>query len=517
MPTLHEVIPREYRDSVALMQLSAALAKRPGIAQAAAVMGTENNLGLLRQAGIALPELQVGPNDLLIVVQGDADALQGAIEEARARLSESAPQRVSDAARETAAHSIMMTLGARPDAHLAIVSTPGEYATAEALKALNLGLDVMLFSNNVSVGDEVMLKRTAREKGLIVMGPDCGTAIINGIPLAFANVVRRGSIGLVSASGTGLQEVTVLIDRLGAGISQAIGTGGNDLSAEVGGISMLAGLDCLIDDHSTDVIVLISKPPAKAIAETILAKARSTGKPVVIAFMGADPRGLSGRNLHGVRTLEDAARLAVALSRGCTSEAGDETVTLPAALPRFATGQKCLRALFSGGTFALQATILLQETLDVHSNTTVGRSLPLHDPFRSAGHTVVDLGADALTRGRPHPMIDYRLRAERIVQEARDPETAVLLLDVVLGFGSHADPAAELVPALATARTIAEQNGRALICIGHICGTDGDPQGRASQARALADAGMILAESSAQAVRIAGKIIEALDARGGRA
>lgn len=518
MPTLHEVIPREYRDSVALMQLSAALAKRPGITQAAAVMGTENNLGLLRQAGIAIGELQVGPNDLLIVVQGDADALPPAIEDARARLSASAPPRSSGAARETGARSIVMALGAHPDAHLAIVSTPGEYATAEALKALNLGLDVMLFSNNVSVADEVMLKRTAREKGLIVMGPDCGTAIINGIPLAFANVVRRGSIGLVSASGTGLQEVTVLIDRLGAGVSQAIGTGGNDLSAEVGGISMLTGLDYLIDDRSTDVIVLISKPPAKAIAETILAKARSGGKPVVIAFMGADPRAFSGGNLHGVKTLEDAARTAVALSQGGAPEVGGASAALlPAALPRFATGQTCLRALFSGGTFALQATMLLQETLEVHSNTKVGRSLPLHDPFKSEGHTIIDLGAETLTRGRPHPMIDYRLRAERIVQEARDPETAVLLLDVVLGFGSHADPAAELVPALATARTIAEQNGRAIICIGHICGTDGDPQNLASQARALADGGMILAESSAQAVRIAGKIIDALDARGGRA
>jgi succinyl-CoA synthetase alpha subunit len=517
MPTRHEVIPREYRDSVALMQLSTALAKLPGIAQAAAIMGTDNNLGLLRQAGMELGEIAVGPNDLLIVVQGDADALQPALDQARARLSASAPQRGTGTAREPSPRSIAMALAAHADATLAMVSTPGEYAAAEALKALNLGLDVMLFSNNVSVADEVVLKRTAREKGLIVMGPDCGTAIINGTPLAFANVVRRGSIGAVGASGTGLQEVTVLVDRLGGGISQAIGTGGSDLSAEVGGISMLTGLDYLIDDPATEIIVLISKPPAKEIADAILAKARSAGKPVVIAFMGSDPCDFSGGNLYGARTLDQAARAAVALAQGRTPELAEEDVRIPAGLPTPAAGQKYLRGLYSGGTFALQATMLLQETIDVHSNTTIGRSLPLRDPFRSEGHTVIDLGEEMLTRGRPHPMIDYRLRAERIMQEARDGESAVLLLDVVLGFGSHPDPAGELVPALASARAIAEKEGRTLICIGHICGTDGDPQGLASQARALCDAGMILTESSAHAVRLAGAIIGSIGARGGRA
>jgi FdrA protein len=361
----------------------------------------------------------------------------------------------------------------------------------------------------VSVADEAMLKRVARDKDLIVMGPDCGTAIINGIPLAFANVVKRGPIGAVGASGTGLQEVTVLVDRLGSGISQAIGTGGHDLSNEVGGISMLTGLQYLAEDPHTRVIVLISKPPSKEIAEAILGKARASGKPVVVIFLGADAKALTGGNIHGARTLEDAARAAVALAQGRKPDPPGDAVRIPPGIPRFAPGQKFIRGLFSGGTFGFQATLLLQDVAEVHSNTQVGKSLPLKDMWKSVGHTVVDLGDDVFTRGRPHPMIDYRLRTERIVQEARDPETAVLLLDVVLGFGSNANPAAELAPALQSAREIADKAGRAFICVGHVCGTDGDPQVLASQVQVLRAAGMILADNNAQAARLARAIIAA--------
>ena len=507
MATLHEVIPREYRDSVALMQLSAALAKLPGIAQASAVMGTENNLSLLRQAGMDIGQIAVAPNDLLIVVQGEESVLGAAIEAATKKLSAQGQPVDQGGVRTMPPHSIAMALAAHADANLAMISTPGEYATAEALKALNLGLNVMLFSNNVSVPDEAMLKRAARDKGLIVMGPDCGTAIINGIPLAFANVVRRGMIGAVGASGTGLQEVTVLVDRFGAGISQAIGTGGHDLSVEVGGISMLTGLDDLAADPDTKVIVLISKPPARDISDAILSRARASGKPVVVIFLGADPKALTGGGIFGARTLEDAARAAVALAQGKQPEPPDETVAVPAGLPKLATSQKFIRGLFSGGTFCFQAAMLLQESLDVHTNSPVGKSLPLTDMFKSEGHTVVDLGDDVFTRGRPHPMIDYRLRTERIIQDASDPETAVLLLDIVLGFGSNPSPAAELVPALAAARDMAQKHGRAFICVGHICGTDGDPQGLVSQTRALEAAGVILTDSNAQAVRLARTIV----------
>jgi hypothetical protein len=307
----------------------------------------------------------------------------------------------------------------------------------------------------------------------------------------------------VGASGTGLQEVTVLVDRMGSGISQAIGTGGHDLSHEVGGISMLTGLEALADDPNTKVIVLISKPPAPEIAEKILGSARKAGKPVVVIFLGEAAAERSAGNIIFTDTLEDAARAAVALANGRTPPAPGGAPPLPTNIPKLSAGQRNVRGLFSGGTFCFQATMLLQQTMPIHSNSPVGESLPVADIFRSEGNTVVDLGDDVFTRGRPHPMIDYRLRTERILQEASDPAMAVLLIDVVLGYGSNLDPASELVPVLREARKIAEGAGRAFICVGHVCGTAGDPQGLAAQEQALRDAGMILADSNAQAVRLA--------------
>ena len=257
-----KILRNFYRDSVSLMQLSSTFAKLPGVEQASAIMASANNISLLKEAGLLGETIEASANDLLIALQGDDDALAAAMAAAESALNQNPPlmsgNRKSSA---MAPRSIEMGLGNMVGANLALISTPGEYAAAEAFKALRLGLNVMLFSDNVELNDEIALKRFAQDHDLIVMGPDCGTAIINGIPLAFANVVRRGDIGVVAASGTGLQQVTCLIDRWGKGISQAIGTGGHDLHRDVGGISMLQGLKALAADQSTSVIVLISKPP----------------------------------------------------------------------------------------------------------------------------------------------------------------------------------------------------------------------------------------------------------------
>ena len=506
MALLHRVLANEYRDSVALMQLSSALARLEGVKQASAVMATPSNLELLARAGLNAGAVEARPSDLLIVVEGDAKALPAALDEAQKRLAAPAGGASAAGPQRLAPRSIAMALAENPQANLALISTPGDYATAEALKALNLGLHVMLFSDNVSGADEAMLKRRARELGLIVMGPDCGTAIVNGIPLAFANVVKRGAIGSVAASGTGLQEVTVLVDRYGAGISQAIGTGGHDLSKEVGGISMLSGLAALAADPATKVIVLVSKPPAKEIAESILAEARRAKKPVVVNFLGSDPAAISGGNLRGVETLEDAARTAVGLLPKIALPV-EAKKSRPPKTAKFKSGQQFIRGLFSGGTFCYEATLLLQRALgEVWSNSPVGKAKKIPDAWKSRGHTLVDLGEDEFTRGRPHPMIDHRLRNERLLVEAADPEVAVVLLDVVLGYGSHADPAAEMVPVLEKAQAIAKKGKRNLAVVGHVCGTDADPQGYVRQSAALAAAGMLLASSNAEAARWAAKL-----------
>ena len=499
------IVRNLYRDSVSLMQLSNTLSALEGVQQASVVMATPANLDLLRAAGLARGTVDAGPNDLLIALQAKTDAaLAKAFEHAEGALrAEPASQSGGPAAEPP--RSLRMALAADSGATLALISTPGEYAAAEAEKALRAGLDVMLFSDNVSVDDEIALKKLARSRGRIVMGPDCGTAIINGVPLAFANVLRRGPIGCVAASGTGLQQVTCLVDRLGSGISHAIGTGGHDLHQDVGGITMLAGIRALGEDPATKVIVLISKPPAPEVARKVLRAAAGIGKPVVVNFVGAAPEAVNGRNLHPVRTLEDAAHAAVALAQG-RKLSGRRAQPIRVKRPRFAASQRFVRGLYSGGTFCYEASMLLGEAFsNVWSNAPVRAEQRTKDVWKSREHTLIDLGDDEFTRGRPHPMIDHRLRNERMQKEAADPQVAVILLDVVLGYGSHPDPASRMVPAIEAAQKRAGR--RPLAFVGSVCGTDADPQNRARQEEALRKAGMMLAPSNAAAVRLAASLV----------
>ncbi len=511
MASAAKMIANLYRDSVSLMQLSASLAARPGIEQASAIMATPANLALLAAAGLEPGKLAPSPNDLLIAVRGRKPAeLEAALAAAVTELEQPAATASAGGPARMPLRSQQMALeqsaAGRATPNLTLISTPGEYAAAEAMKALRLGLNAMLFSDNVAQRDEIEMKNYAQSRGLLVMGPDCGTAIIHGIPLGFANAVRRGAIGVVGASGTGTQQVTCLVHNLGAGISHAIGTGGHDLSAQVGGVTMLQGIKALAADRGTKVIVLVSKPPSPEVARKVLAAARSCGKSVVVNFVGAPSGSIGGANLHQADTLEEAALAAVALARG---EKVSRIVRKEKAfkLPRLSARQRYVRGLFSGGTFCYEASMLLGEALGaVWSNAPVDPRLRLANVHKSRGHCLIDLGDDEFTRGRSHPMIDFRLRNERILAEARDAEVAVILLDVVLGYGAHPDPAAELAPVLEKARALARKAGRGLALVGFVCGTGDDPQGLARQEQALRAAGMVLTGSNAQAARLAGAI-----------
>ena len=515
MTTAQRVIKNLYRDSVSLMQFSEKLRTQAGIKQASAVMATANNLSLLVEAGLLSSTVPPNPNDLLIVVEGqDGLSAEGVLDQAEALLNAKSAAADQGEVRGVPPRSIQMGLESMPAANLALISTPGEYAAAEARKALQLGLHVMMFSDNVSIEEEIPLKQYARAHDLLVMGPDCGTAIINGIPLGFANVVRRGDIGVVAASGTGLQQVTSLIDRFGGGITQAIGTGGHDLKSEVGGITMLQGIAALTSDPATKVILLVSKPPSPDVMKNVLEQAAQSGKPVVVDFIGANPASITSGSVTGVRTLEDAAVAAVKISRG--RKVGNFSGDLPVEYLKIAKSskkklkpkQKYVRGLFSGGTFCYETLLLLSEKLGtVYSNTPLKKEDKLKDVWKSQAHTAIDLGDDLFTQGRPHPMIDFRLRNERIIQEARDPETAVILLDIVLGHGSNMDQAGELLPAISAAQKIASRTRRAVIFVGSVCGTDSDPQNLSRQELRLRTAGVILTESNAQAARLAAAIV----------
>jgi len=502
-----EIRSGAYYDSVVLMQLQRSLADLAGVLDAGVVMGTAANKDLLAQSHLLAPEAEAaGADDLVIVVRADDEAsAQAALERVDDLL---AARRKLGVEQEYLPKSIELADQMLPDAQWVLVSVAGRYAAGVTREALRLGKHVFLFSDNVSVEDEVSLKQSAAEQGLLVMGPDCGTAIVNGIGLGFANRVRRGPIGMVAASGTGLQQVSCRIHQLGSGLTHALGTGGRDLSEAVGAVTARQGLDLFRRDPETKVIVLVSKPPAPKVAEELLQSARSAGKPVVVDFIGYSPPAQKLGNLHFVRTFDEAAALAVQLAAETPAlESGPDLRS-----ERFAKGQRYLRGLFSGGTLAYEALLILQDYLPVvFSNAPIkkGQNV-LANSMVSQEHTIVDLGEDEFTVGRLHPMMDNDLRIRRLYQEAEDPDVAVVLLDVVLGYGSHPDPASELAPAIAKARAETKQAGRHLEVVAVVVGTDEDPQDMEEQIAQLRMAGAKVETSNDAAVHYVGQLLQAL-------
>ena len=522
MPVWNFVRRSVYQDSVTLMRLTHDMEAVAGVRRAAAMMGTPPNRALLGQAGLLDADGETaGPVDLVIAVVADsAAAAEAARAAAEAALTALRMAPTPGAARP---RTLAGALRALPDATLALISVPSAYAGAEARRALDAGLHVMLFSDNVPLETEIELKRVARERDLFVMGPDCGTAIVAGVPLGFANAVPRGRIGLVAASGTGLQEVSCRLAAEGEGVSHALGVGGRDLSDAVGGTMTLAALAALADDAATEVVVVVGKTPGPAVAARVAEALSALGKPAVSYFAtvvagdarpawgvgdlfekGAAPHARSTGRVHAAATLEDAAMAAVALARGEVPRAVE--FSLPAAeierlvaaqAGALGAGQRFVRGVYSGGTLAWEAVARLTARLPDVAPGVGGEG---------GGHRVVDLGADVFTVGRPHPMIDGAVRREWIEREAADPATAVLLLDVVLGYGAHPDPAGDLTPALEGARRAARAAGRGLAIVASVTGTERDPQVRSVQAAVLRRAGVVVLDSNAQAARLAALI-----------
>jgi FdrA protein len=494
-----------YYDSAFLMQLQRSLAGLPGVQDAGVVMGTDANKELLEHINLLSTEAQVAkPNDLLIVVRSETLA---EAEAALGQVDTLLTQRKTHSDQEHLPQSLETAVEMLPEAEWVLVSVAGRYAAGVAREAMRLNKHVFLFSDNVSIEDEISLKQKAAEKGLLVMGPDCGTAIVRGIGLGFANKVRVGPIGMVAAAGTGLQQVSSRIHQLGSGMTYGLGTGGKDLSEKVGAVTFRLALEFLSRDPETKVIVLVSKPPAPKVAEEVLAAARKAGKPVVVEFVGRpgpiEPVG----NLHFARSLDDAAAIAVNLANSLDTYKAPDLH-----LERFKAGQCYFRGLFSGGTLAYEAQYILEDYLPkVWANAPLHKENKIANSLVSQAHTIIDLGEDEFTVGRLHPMMDNELRIRRLLEEAADPEVAVIMLDVVIGYGSHPDPASELAPAVTKAKALAAKEGRYLEVVAVVTGTDQDPQNLNNQIEQLKQVGVWVDTSNEKVVRYAGQILQGLN------
>ncbi|MDX9897819.1 MAG: acyl-CoA synthetase FdrA [Spirochaetia bacterium] len=513
-----------YYDSVFLMLATRDLKGLEGVNDAIVAMATPMNVDLLGDMGFSKTDLDgLGPNDLVVAIDArDDTAAQLAIKEAFESLNRKKTESASTGM--TKVGSLDAALERVPESNIAIISLPGAYAAREARKSLMAGLHVMLFSDNVTLEDEIALKKLAVSKGLLMMGPDCGTAIINGKPLCFANVVRRGPIGVVAASGTGLQETTCLIDRYGSGISQAIGTGGRDMkNAAVGGMTSLLAIKALSADPATEVMLVVGKPPAPDVAAKVVQALRESGKPAVVYFLGAAPSKDEAR-LAFASNLEEAALLATLFAEGASdaaaarsalkAETDSQRRTRPgkteilelarSEAAKLAKNQRFLRGLYTGGTLADESLFMAHAELGgVRSNNQIDSAWLMADPLRSEGHVIIDLGDDFFTSGKPHPMIDPAARAERIAKEGADPATAVILMDCVIGYGSHADPAGACVEAIRSAKASATKNGGYLPIIASVSGTPADPQNLAGQIAKLEAEGVIVMPSNYRAALVA--------------
>ncbi|XNM43880.1 acyl-CoA synthetase FdrA [Escherichia coli] len=489
--------PNTYFDSVSLMSISTRANKLDGVEQAFVAMATEMNKGVLKNLGLLTPELEQAKNgDLMIVINGKSGADN---EQLLAEIEELFNSKAQSGSHEARYATIASAKKHIPESNLAVISVNGLFAAREARQALQNDLNVMLFSDNVSVEDELALKQLAHEKGLLMMGPDCGTVIINGAALLFGNAVRRGNIGIVGASGTGSQELSVRIHEFGGGVSQLIGTGGRDLSEKIGGLTTLDAIGMLENDLQTESLCLSPNRP-RLRRPVKCWNARACRKPVVVCFLGRVETPVDEQGLQFARGSKEAALKAVMLS-GVKQENLDlHTLNQPLIADvraRLQPQQKYIRGLFCGGTLCDETMFAVMEKHgDVYSNIQPDPEFRLQDINRSIKHTFLDFGDDDFTNGKPHPMIDPTNRISRLIEEARDPEVAVIVMDFVLGFGSHEDPVGSTIEAIKEAKAIAAAEGRELIILAYVLGTDLDTPSLEQQSQMLLDAGVILASSS---------------------
>lgn len=485
-----------YQDSITLMLLSKKLSTAEGVNKVSIMMGTPANKDIMAASGLGTPELdKAKANDIAIVMDlTDSSIVPLLLQEVDTFLSSQSAKNTSGLD-EVKVTSWEKAFAANADANLVMLSIPGEYVEIEAETALNAGKHVFIFSDNVPLEVEKRLKDKAAALGLLVMGPDCGTALIGGLPLAFTNVVPAGNIGMVGASGTGLQEVSTQIARLGGGVSQIIGTGGRDVSTTINGSTMKSAIAALAHDPATTCIVVIGKPPAPSVKDEVMAMLRASSKPAVVHFVGEQFTAHEER-LYYANTLEEAARLAVCIARG---EKPIKTEYTPAQMPVGKAEGKKLRGLYTGGTLAGEAAAMLARAMKVDTDSNHTNGFMLHHD----GHQIVDLGDDVYTKGRPHPMIDPQTRLDLLAKTAADTSVGVVLLDLVLGYGAHTNMAETLATGIREAVQTAKAAGNELIFIASVCGTEQDPQGLAAQTAMLTDAGVIVAPSNASAVATA--------------
>jgi FdrA protein len=248
------------------------------------------------------------------------------------------------------------------------------------------------------------------------------------------------------------------------------------------------------------VIVLVSKPPSPEVAASLLGELAD--KPTVVALIGLEEPPPLPPGVRGARTMEEASAMALDALGLSRPEVGEGLARRVAgAADRLHDERRAVRGLFSGGTLCSESMAVMAPRLGpIYSNVPLREDWGLPPPDRA--HLCLDLGEEEFTKGRPHPMIDPEPRAQQVLEHGKDPAAAVILIDVVLGHGAHADPAAILAPAC---EEVTQVDGGPTV-VAYVAGTDQDLQDRGAQCRRLQDAGALLAPTGARAALMAAAV-----------
>ncbi len=506
------ILAGTYRDSVFLMNLSQTLTIKSGANQVFATMATRRNKELLARAGLLTPEIETAkPDDLAVAIDAPVELHDNLLKMTREYLySNSASSYGSNYISSISFDDAVLGDSKK---QIALISVPGDYARYEAARALEKRLDVMLYSDNISLEDEIALKKMAKRKGVLLMGPECGTSIVNGVPLGFANNIRRGEIGIVSSSGTGAQEVSCLLDRCGLGITTAYGTGARDLIDDVGGISAITALERLASDPNTKLILVIANLPGIQTRKRLIEVYKKTKKPVFVRYLGSYDYSIEEK--AGIDFASDLTELANMAINELAPILDSSAINLPQApaLPEKNNyhGRKFIRGIFSGGTMRSDAidiiTSKLTGTYKVYSNFERENVISLTGTDKSREHCFLDMGANEFTVGRPHSLVSPETKLERIIMELCSPETAILITDIVIGYGTAKNQASLLVQAFDKAARITNGKSREVIVLSSVCGTDNDLPSRSSEIEILKDAGIFVFGSNAAAANYAADLI----------
>lgn len=514
MSVFVEIEKGKYIDSLETLYASSVLMDQEGITAGFVGVGTAPFKDTVISSGLNSPDLDSATgNDLVIIADCSNKA---AFDTAVAAVLASFEVEASVQAEESFV-STKAAVQKHPEINLCSVSVPGEYAYGEVKKALNAGLHCVVFSNNVPLEQEREMKLLAREKGLLCMGPDCGVANINGAALVLSSINNRGPFGIVGASGTGIQHVAAILHEAGSGVSQTIGTGGNDCKDAVGGIMMLMGIDAMEADPETRYLALISRKPGDTVLPKLLERIKTCKKPVVALFMGCDRAQVEASGAIYASSLDDCAIQCLKLiGTHYPLATEDELVTLAAEeVKKYAPEQKYLRGLYTGGTYMDEAAnAMIPRIGTIWSNCPIQPEWKLEDSYVSRENACVDYGEEEFTLGRPHPAIDPSIRKPAILREAMDPEVAVILLDFILTPPGHMDPTGFVIDDIKMAQQMAESEGRHITFIASVLGTTADFQDKNKQERQLRDAGVVVCQTNYRAAVLASEIIRQIKEQG---